>query len=360
MMRWIWSLAAAGLMCVSAWGQTLQGVVAQLEVRGDLDSQAMADQIDAWFARRDANREVLAVVVVDCPRMRADLLLRTLERIEACRVPVAVYVDRGQAVAPGVVAMMLAADHAAVGRQVRVAGDQSWSLPWLCEGAESGWRGRYEAVCARLVAQRSQSGLLVDVLTRPLGNVFVERAAGGATLVRACNDAKARAIVTRTDDEHWSVDLDRETLIILHMADEADSIGQVLRLGGVRAFRRDRTVVRSRLGELVEEAGRIREQIRVRLVHLERSLNEAKRAKPHERGELIATLRSQIEDSERLTTRLIELVRLHPELTRTAPRWASGLSEDPEEHQRRWSRELAELGEGVDELRVELEAIDGP
>ncbi|GAB4385488.1 MAG: hypothetical protein Kow0022_11530 [Phycisphaerales bacterium] len=360
MMRRLWSLAAMGLMCVSAWGQTRQGVVAQLEVRGDLDSQAMADQIDAWFARRDANREVLAVVLVDCPRMRADLLLRTLERIEACRVPVAVYADRGQAVAPGVVAMMLAADHAAVGRQVRVAGDQDWSLPWLCEEGESGWRGRYEALCTRLLARRSQSELLLDVLTRPLGSVFVESAAGGATLVRAGNDAEARAIVTRTDDEHWSVNLDRETLIILHVADEADSIGQVLRLGGVRAFRRDRTVVRSRLGQVVEEAGRIREQLRVRLVNLERSLNEARRARPNERGELIATLRSQVEESERLTKRLIELVRLNPELTRTAPAWVSGLSEDPKEHRRQWSRELAELGESVDELRVELEAIDGP
>lgn len=360
MMRRLWSVVLTGVMCAAAWGQAREGIVAQLEIRGDLDSRAMAEEVDAWFAHRDAGTEVMALVVVDCARARADLLLRAVEHIEECPIPVAVYVDRGQSVAPGVLAMMLAADHVAVGRAVKLAGDQGWSLPALCEPAESGWRGQYEAFCSRMLAEQSQSALLLDALTRPLGDVFVEQGGGEAALVRGGNDAMARQIVSRTDDEHWRVSLDRETLIILKVADEADGIGQVLRLGGVRAFKRDRTVVRSRLGEVIEEAGRIREELRVRLVRMERSLSEAKRAKQHERDELIASLRSEVEDSERLSGRLVELVTQHPELMRTAPTWGAAVGEDPEEHQRRWAREVVELGEGVDELRVELEAIDGP
>lgn len=359
-MRWWAALLAVMVLNVSSAAQTRSGVVAQLDVRGPIDSRAMGDEMESWFARRDAQREAMALVVIDSERARADIVGRVAEAINRCPVPVTVYVESGKSVAPGVLALMLAADRAAVGRGARIAGDQDWSLPTLCEPVESGWRGRYEALCQKFVENRRLPALALDLMCRPLGNVYLQRGLEGASLVRERNDAEARSLVTWKGETDWRVDLDPQTLIILKMADEADGVGPVLRQGGIRAFKRERTEVRSGLGDARAEAGRLREELRVRLVRMERALSDLKKAKPHEREEQITALSAQVSESQSLSTRLGELMSAFPELTRMAPTWGATVVDDPAEHQKRWAREVSDLGDGVDEVRVELEAMDEP
>lgn len=359
-MRRLAALLAAAVLGASAAGQTRTGVVAQLDVRGPIDCRAMGDEMENWFARRDAEHEVLALVVIDSERARADIVGRVAEAIERCPVPVTVYVESGKSVAPGVLALMLAGDRAAVGRGAHIAGDQDWSLPTLCEPVETGWRGRYEALCHRFVENRKLPAPAQDLMCRPLGSVYLEQGPEGASLARERNDAEAKALVTWKGETDWRVDLDPQTLIILKVADEADGVGQVLRQGGVRAFKRERTEVRSGLSAALAEAGRLREELRVRLVRMEKALGDLKKAKPHQRDEQIAALRAQVSESERLSARLAELMGKFPEVTKLAPTWGATVVDDPAEHQKRWAREVTDLGEGVDDVRVELEAIDQP
>ncbi|KAA0217369.1 MAG: hypothetical protein DYG94_00900 [Leptolyngbya sp. PLA3] len=334
------------------------GVVVQLDIKDDIDERAMGDQIVAWLGRRDPSRESMAVIVAGFRHARADQLVRAAEAIESCPIPVAVFVERGSAVAPGVLALMLAADHVGVGKNVRLAGDEGWSLPDLCEPTSSGWRGRYEQVCARLLEQRGLPAMLADVAGRPLGDLYLVGRGGDVRLARERNDAEARALVTQADDEHWRVELDRETLIILKVADEADSIGQVLRLGGIGAFKRQREKVASGLSEARAAAGTLRDELRVSLERLERGLSDLKKVKPHQREEMLAALRGQLGQARAGSARLVEIMSLHPEVSRLAPTWGTATGDDVGEHQKRWAREVAELGEELDEIAVALEAID--
>lgn len=355
------ALAGTALVCVLgavAVGQTRGGVVTQLDLEGDLDERAMGDQVVAWLERRDPAREAMAVIVPSCPRARADQLVRAAEAIESCPVPVAIFVERGSTVAPGVLALMLAADYVGVGKHVRLAGDEGWSLPDLCEPAESGWRGRYEEYCARALERRGLPTMLQDVAGRPLDDLYLVGRAGDARLARERNDAEGRAVVTRSDDKHWRVELDRETLIILSVADEADSIGQVLRLGGIGAFKREREKVTSGLAEAHASAGRLREELRVGVARLEQGLSDLKRAKPHQREERLAALRTQLNEAKSGSARLVEIMSVHPEVSRLAPTWGISTGAGVEEHQKRWAREVAELSRELDELAVRLEAID--
>lgn len=357
------ALLCVALVCVlsgAALGQARGGVVAQLNIEGDLDERAMGDAIVAWLGRRDPSREAMAVIVPECRRTRADQLVRAAEAIESCPVPVAIFVESGRTVAPGVLLLMLAADRVGVGKGARLAGDEGWSLPELCEAAESGWRGRYEQMCARMLEERGLPTVLQDVAGRPLGDLYVVGRGGQARVARGRNDAQDRAVVSRSDDKHWRVDLDRETLIIVKVADEADSIGQVLRLGGVGAFKREREKVSSGLSAAHASAGNLRNELRVSLQRLERGLSDLKKAKPHQRDEMLAALRTQLGEARSGTARLVEIMARHPEVSRLAPTWMTATGEGVEEHQRRWAREVAALSKELDEVAVELEAISRP
>lgn len=359
----MWAMLGMALACALgavALGQPRSGVVAQLDIEGDLNERAMGDRIVAWLGRRDPSRESMALIVPNCPRARADQLVRAAEAIEACPIPVGIFVDGGSVVAPGFLTWMLAADHAGMGKGARLAGDEGWSLPDLCEVAESGWRGRYEQMCARLLEQRGMPTMLQDVAGRPLGDLYLVGGAGDARLLRERNDAGGRAVLTRLDDAHWSVELDRETLIILKVADEADSLGQVLRLGGVGAFKRERERVTSGLAEAHASAGRLRDELRVSVARLERGFADLKKAKPHQRNEVLGALRSQLNEAKAGSARLAEILSVHPEVSRLAPPWGAATGAGVEEHQRRWAREVAELSSELDELAVQLEAIDKP
>lgn len=354
-------LAGIVLMCAAvswAYAQPRQGVVAQLDVRGDLNSRAMADEIVSWFSRRDPAREVLAVVVVDCTRARGDLVFRVARAIRDCPVPVSVYLDRGDSIAPGVLLWMLSADRAAVGRGVGLAGDQGWALPGLCVALGQGWRGPYEQLCTDLLESRPDLSLLLDVLSRPIGDVWVELDEAGAKLVRQSNDAGAVRVVTRLDEEHWTVDLNERMLIVLGLADQADGIGQVLRQGGVRAFKRERTEVRSELDAAHAEAGRVRNAARVLIEKIERKLARAPRASGHEKQELIESIRAERRRAGEALQRLVGIMDRYPELKCLEPAWGAWVQDDPEAHSKRWEREVSELGERLDKIDVELEAID--
>lgn len=357
------ALLCTALLCVLtglAPAQARTGVVAQLDIDGDLDERAMGDEIVAWIGRRDPSRESMAVIVPRCSRARADQLVRAAEAIVSCPVPVAIFVERGRTVAPGVLTLMLAADHVGVGRNARLSGDEGWSLPDLCEPGVSGWRGRYEQLCARLLEQRGLPTMLQDVAGRPLGDLYLVGRGGDARLSRERNDAQDRAVVSRSDDEHWRVELDRQTLIIVNVADEADSMGQVLRLGGVGAFKREREKVSSGLAQARAAAGGLRHELRVSLERLERGISDLKKAKPHQREEMLASVRKQLGEAQTGTARLVEILVRHPEVSRMAPTWVTATGEGVEEHQKRWAREVADLGEELDEIAVELEAMDRP
>jgi len=328
--------------------------VAHLVIDGDLDSRALADDVVGWLARRDASREVLAVVQFNAARARPDLAVRIGEAVGGCTVPVAVHINARGAVEPQVLLIGLAARTLTASRGVRIAGDQSTRLEELCPSEDSSWRGRSERFARSVLAGRDE--LLLDLFVKPLGSVYLHSGAEGLVLSREPIETEDERIVGRTNDEEWTVRLGRDAVAGLRLATEADELGQVLQACNVRAFKRERTDLRSGLGEATEQVGAIREDVSARVVRLKADLREAKKLSERDRGSRIKGLSSDLRAARDRVDAARALFEQFPELYRVSPPWS--FAGEAEAAGKEWVRAFEALTDDLDAIRSEIDAME--
>lgn len=338
----------------AAQSEPQRGVVAHLVVSGDLDARELADEVVGWLAKRDQSREVLAVVQFDAARARPDLATRIGEAVRSCPVPVAVHLEARGAVEPQVVLIGLAAQTLTASRGVRIAGDASTRLEGLCPAGDTSWRGQSERFARSVLEGRDE--LLLDLFVRPLGSVYIHMGADGAVLSREPIETEDERIVGRTNDEEWTVRLGREEVAGLSLTTDADGLGQVLRVCNVRAFRRERTEVRSGLGAAKERVGAIREGVAARVVRLKAELREAKKLGERDRTSRARALESRLETAREEVEAAREMFERFPELYRVSPPWA--FVAEPDAAGKEWVRAFEALSEDLDALKSEIDAME--
>lgn len=163
-------------------------------------------------------------------------------------------------------------------------------------------------------------------------------------------------IVGRTNDEEWTVRLGRDAVAGLRLATEADELGQVLQACNVRAFKRERTDLRSGLGEATEQVGAIREDVSARVVRLKADLREAKKLSERDRGSRIKGLSSDLRAARDRVDAARALFEQFPELYRVSPPWS--FAGEAEAAGKEWVRAFEALTDDLDAIRSEIDAME--
>ncbi len=341
---------------VSRQGEPERGVVAHLIVRGDLDTNAMADEIVNWLSKRDAADEVLAVISFDGQRARPDLATRIAGAVRSSRVPVAVHLEGRGPVSPQILLIGLASGKVTAARGVGVRGGPEARLEDLCPPELTGWRGANEKLARSVLGGRDE--LFLDLFVKPLGDVYLHHGDDAWTVARVRQSEKDGRIVNRIDDDNWGVDLPHEALVGLDLADDANGLGQVLRANNVRAFRRERTEIRSGLSQALAAVEGIRKGVSAEVIRLEAGVREAKTLELRDLDNAIRTMRMQIARMREQLSEARGLFDSYPELYRVTPSWA--FESDADQRSKDWAKAFRMLASDVDGLSTDLDALEKP
>jgi len=358
----VWLLIVQVFLVASALGQTSQaveperGVVAQMIVRGDLDTNAMVDEIVHWLARRDAASEILVVLSLDGQRARPDLATRIAEAVRTSRVPVAVHLDGRGPVSAQFLLIGLASQNLTLSRGVRVAGGSAVRLENLPPPTATGWKGAQERLARSVLGGRDE--LLLDLFVKPLGDVYLHHAEGAWTVARTSQAEEDVRIVDRMDDDNWRVDLPHEALTGLDLASDADGLGQVLRANNVRAFKRERAEVRSGLAQALTQVEEIRKDVSAQILRLKAGVGQAKTLEPRFLDQALTRLRTQITQARDRLADARRIFDRYPELYRLSPPWV--FESDPDQRGKDWAKAFKTLSTDIDELSTDLDVLENP
>ncbi len=346
------------MACIAQVAEPREGIVAQLDVDGDLDSRVMTDEIVNWFAKRDNTGEVLAVLTLDGARARPDLVLRIVDAVQRCSIPVAVHLDARGLVEPQMVLIGLASSRLTAGRGVTVSGSDATRLNRLIPDEPVGWKGQSEQLARSVLAGRDK--LLLDVFVPPLGDVYLHDRDGTLELTRESQTTEDVRIVDRINEDEWHVGIPHDVLIDLNLAVEANGLGQVLRANNIRAFRRERTEVQSGLGEALETVLDVREHLATESVRLTKRLKDIRSLRDHEQPEPLAHLRTRLEEAISHIDTVRGVFSRYPELYRMSPPWMFDESMTVAQSAKVWAKSFESLSEDLTALRTEVEAMERP
>lgn len=347
---------------LGGWGfsqpQPQQGLVAQLDVKGDLDARSLADDIVNWLAKRDPATEVLAVLTIESQRARPDLVVRIAESLKSCPVRVVVHLNARGPVEPQVLLIGFCGTRTTIARGVSVHGSHSTRLHDLIPAKPDDWKGQSEQLARMKLT--GQDELLLDGFVPPLADVYLHQSGDSMILSRESISEKDVRIVDRINEDEWRVEIPHEVLVRLDLVAEADGLGQILRDSNVRAMRRVRTVVRSGLNDALIEIGALHEQLSTETVRLESRLKEVRAMKPHERPDPADRLRSRVDTAIDRMDDARRIFSRYPELYRMSPPWTFEPNLDADRAAQEWTRSFEALSDDLSELRRAVQVLERP